>query len=245
MHSGNLLLVNAQHPLRQIDETGLIPADGQYPDILLKRPAANLLQLIFHKIASGDAIVPVSGYRSAAQQADIYNDSLKENGSTFTKKYVALPRCSEHHTGLAIDLGLRKETIDFIRPDFPYEGICAAFRKAAVCYGFVERYAQDKEHLTGIAHEPWHFRFVGFPHSIIMAENNLCLEEYIAFIKGYRAENKLVYRQNRRIKAEIYYLPFTGKTTEVSLPEGTLPQLSGNNADGFILTVWRKTDGQK
>lgn len=80
---------------------------------------------------SGDSIVPVSGYRSLNEQMDIYNDSLKDNGEDFTRKYVALPKHSEHQTGLAIDLGLNKEKIDFIRPDFPYDGICGTFRRFA------------------------------------------------------------------------------------------------------------------
>ena len=77
------------------------------------------------------------------EQQDIFKQSLKDNGRTFTQQFVALPGKSEHQTGLAIDLGLKKESIDFIRPDFPYIGICQQFREKSVPYGFIERYPRE------------------------------------------------------------------------------------------------------
>lgn len=79
-------------------------------------------------------------------------------------------------------MGLNKQDIDFIRPDFPYDGICGEFRKVAPNYGFIQRYTEDKEKITGISHEPWHFRYVGYPHSQIITERGLSLEEYIEFV---------------------------------------------------------------
>lgn len=71
--------------------------------------------------------------------------------------------CSEHETGLAIDLALAGEEPDFIRPPFPDRGICRRFRQRCADFGFVLRYPAGKETVTGIAHEPWHFRYVGVP----------------------------------------------------------------------------------
>ena len=107
-----------------------------------------------------------------------YLQSLLENGEEFTNKFVARPGHSEHQTGLAIDLGLKQPDIDFLRPNFPYEGICQTFRELAADYGFIERYPVGKEAITGIAHEPWHFRYVGVPHAKIMVDHNWTLEEY-------------------------------------------------------------------
>ena len=73
----------------------------------------------------------VSGWRSRAEQRQIWNDSLRENGEAFTRSYVALPGCSEHETGLAIDLAAEAPEIDFIRPDFPRDGVFAVFRRLA------------------------------------------------------------------------------------------------------------------
>ena len=131
IYCGNLMLVNAKYPLKTDDVSNLIPADMRFPDILMKRDAANVLQLIIEKLSAEKSIIPVSGYRTLREQTDIYFTSLKDNGEDFTQKYVALPGHSEHQTGLAIDLGLNKKEIDFIRPDFPYDGICNEFRKTA------------------------------------------------------------------------------------------------------------------
>ena len=235
IHEGNLILVNADYPLQEENTDELVPAGMDHPNMLLRRSAANVLQTVLEKTSAGKKIVPVSGYRSMAEQQQIYNDSLKENGAEFTKKFVALPGHSEHQTGLAIDLGLYSDHIDFICPDFPYNGICEVFRKAAPGYGFVERYPAEKETVTGIAHEPWHFRYVGFPHSEIMTDKKLTLEEYSDFIKKYTAEQPLIYRG-----IGIYYVPVHGDAAGICFPEGPIYQISGNNIDGFVVTIWRK-----
>ena len=242
------MLVNAQYPIKTGSVNGLIPADMRFPDVLMKCDAVNVLQLILNKISAENSIVPVSAYRSLKEQTDIYNASLKDNGKDFTKKYVALPNHSEHQTGLAIDLALNKNEIDFIRPNFPYEGICNEFRKVASDYGFIERYAKGKEKITGISHEPWHFRYVGYPHSKIMVENGLSLEEYVEFIKDYREDCRFLYRQTLEAETrteaeiEIYYIPSNGDITQIAMSDNCLYQISGNNMEGFIATVWRKND---
>lgn len=274
IYSGNLLLVNETYPLRRVQTRELITFDPRFPNIFLKRDAAHVLQLILEKISAGDRIVPVSGYRSAEEQADIFENSRKENGEEFTRKYVALPYHSEHQTGLAIDLGLNGEHIDFLCPDFPYEGICQRFRKAAPDYGFIQRYEKDKEQITGISHEPWHFRYVGYPHSKIMAASGMALEEYIAFIKDFREDRPYIYRQENGMEIRIYYISAeskaaptsghflrklngmgktdqtagpdaqritdrVGKSGVIHMPDDAVYQISGNNVDGLIVTVWR------
>ena len=242
VYCGNLLLVNAEYPLKNNNAESLIPADIRFPDILMKRDAAYVLQLVLEKICAGNSIVPVSGYRSLDEQFDIWNVSLRDNGEDFTRKYVALPNHSEHQTGLAIDLGLNEKEIDFIRPDFPYVGSCNEFRKAAPDYGFIERYAKDKEEITGISHEPWHFRYVGYPHSKIMQENGFSLEEYTQFIKAYLEDKKYLFEQAHRAEIEIYYVPAKDDKTLIKIPENCVYQISGNNIDGFVVTIWGKTD---
>ena len=239
IYRGNLLLVNASHPLMSDSSDDLIPADPRFPDIRLKRGAANVLQMILEKVSAGSAIVPVSGYRSREEQTSIFEKSLIENGEEFTRKYVALPGCSEHETGLAIDLALNGPNIDFIRPNFPYDGICGAFRHIAPEHGFIERYPAGKEDITGISHEPWHFRYVGCPHSEIMSERGLTLEEYTDFIRRFNTGKRLVYN-GKCSAAEVFFVPSAGEMTAVSLSEKDISVISGNNVDGFIVTVWRK-----
>lgn len=173
-----LVLANRDHPVTG-EPADLVSVSSEYPEIKLRKAAQTALTQLLHAIGGGQKIVPVSGYRSRNEQEKIYESSLQENGYEFTQKYVAIPGYSEHQTGLAIDLALNREPIDFIRPHFPCDGICGEFRNQAVQYGFIERYPQGKEHLTGIAYEPWHFRYVGYPHAEIMSKNGLTLEEYI------------------------------------------------------------------
>lgn len=240
IHSGNLILINAQNPLSQQHKAELMPADENHLNVLIERNAATMLSHILRHISCTDEIVPVSGYRSKKEQQQIYESSLKENGQAFTNKYVALPQCSEHQTGYAIDLALKKDEIDFICPDFPYSGICNEFRRAAPKYGLIQRYEKGKEKITGIAHEPWHFRYVGYPHSEIISSRNFSLEEYIDFIKAYTINTSPLKVPCGKTQAEIFYTKAAEEATTIEFEPSYLYQISGNNVDGFITTLWRQ-----
>lgn len=236
VHTGNLILVNASHGIQGTPKDVLVPACCRFPEILLQRCAATLLNELMKEINGWEYIVPVSGYRSQEEQQRIWDDSLRENGVEFTKKYVAVPGHSEHQTGLAIDLGLKAEHIDFIRPDFPYSGICQIFREKAAKYGFILRYPEGKEKITGIGHEPWHFRYVGAPHAQVMAEADLTLEEYIQFIRQFPHGSRpyLTKSGSRRVCIS-YFSTFPEKTALNSTCT-----VSGDNIGGFILTDYMK-----
>ena len=223
VYCGNLVLINAQYPIKCMDNGNLTTVDSYFPNVLLRSEAASALQKILSKIMAGKEIVPVSGYRSMKEQIAIYQNSLRDNGEAFTNQFVALPGHSEHQTGLAIDLGQNQKKIDF---------------------GFVERYPKEKETITGIAHEPWHFRYVGYPHSRIMVEHSLTLEEYVNFIKSYREDDRLLYSQEQNTAIEVYYVPALKSETTIIIPEQSAYQISGNNVDGFIITIRRKVNGQ-
>jgi D-alanyl-D-alanine dipeptidase/carboxypeptidase len=234
-------LINKLYPLaaQEIGHSlSLVPTWSQRPEILLEMKTAAVLSHLMSQIRCQDHILPVSGYRSRKEQLHIYTESLAKNGRDFTEKYVALPNHSEHQTGLAIDLALKKDNIDFICPDFPYEGICETFREKAPLYGFIERYQKGKEAVTGIAHEPWHFRYVGYPHSVIMKQYGLSLEEYVEMIRLYPYEEEHFITDINGQKIEIFYQKATMDHTELSLPEDSIYQISGNNVDGFIITIW-------
>lgn len=232
---GTLLLVNEKHPIKSDGNIRLLPLD-ENNEIFLESKAASLLSQLFQTIQSGNKIKPVSGYRSRFEQELIYINSLRDNGDVFTKKYVALPDCSEHQTGLAVDLAETSEVVDMLRPAFPYDGVCGDFRNFAAKYGFIERYGKEKEKLTGISHEPWHFRYIGYPHSMIMQEEKLCLEEYITFLKSYPYKgHHLFFGQT-----EVFFADAECAAAGLILPE-ECAQISGNNVDGFIVTIWRRT----
>ena len=230
---GPLILVNPTHPLRPQPGPELVPADPHRPGVLLERRCARLLRACVQAVGGGGGIVPVSGWRSQAEQQAIWDDTLEREGEDFTRKYVALPGCSEHQTGLAIDQGEAAGEIDFIRPRFPEDGVCGAFRRAAAGYGFIQRYRREKEAVTTIAEEPWHFRYVGAPHAALMEENGLCLEEYRDFVAEQPRRCALAGGR----AATVSWLPCPAEGLELPEPEGCW-QISGDNAGGFFLTVW-------
>lgn len=95
-----------------------------------------------------------------------------------------------------------------------------------------------KQNITHIAHEPWHFRYVGFPHSLIMKEKDLCLEEYHEFLKVYSIYQPYTYVVNHRV-FDIFYVPINQEEI-IALRSDAIYQVSGNNHDGVIVTVWRR-----
>lgn len=114
MFQGDLLLVNPSFPHHPLPHPDLVTVADT--DILLERRAAQALGSLMAAIGGWKEIVPVSGWRALEEQQAIWEDSLAENGLPFTQTYVAYPGHSEHQTGLAIDLGRRSASIDFIRP---------------------------------------------------------------------------------------------------------------------------------
>ena len=127
-----------------------------------------LLQLILAKIHCKNEIVAVSGFRTQEEQEKIWNDAMAESGLDFTKKYVAVPRHSE-----PLPFGGKYEQAHEYWKFSMYISLCN--QKI--------RYVSGKEQITGIGAEPWHFRYVGYPHSVIMTEKDMALEEYICFLK--------------------------------------------------------------
>lgn len=237
IYQGDLILVNKDNKIKTlVKEYNLKPVDDKYFDILFDYNANINLKKALEKIEAKDKIVPVSAYRSFDEQEKIYNDSIKENGEKFTKKYVALPNASEHQTGLAIDLGLNTKNIDFIRPKFPNRGICQKFREIASEYGFIQRYIKSKEKITNISNEDWHFRYVGYPHSKIIEDNNFCLEEYIKYLKRFKyGSNTLVFKDY-----EISYVKMNEETKIIQIEDNDIVTISGNNVDGIIITKRRR-----
>ena len=122
-----------------------------------------------------------AGWRSVNYQRQLFNNKVAEykaegfsqsRAESAASKTVADPGASEHHTGLAFDITV---------PGTSFKGTKQANWLAANCwdYGFILRYEEDKEAITGFVAEAWHFRYVGVEHAIIMRDEGLCLEEYV------------------------------------------------------------------
>ena len=227
---GPLILVNREYPMREEVKPKELRSVGK--GVYMRKEAALQLKLL---LRGTKEVVCVSGFRSRKEQEQLYRKSLEENGPDFTGKYVALPGRSEHESGLAIDLGEERDEIDFIRPAFPYYGVCQEIREKAPYLGFIQRYEKEKEAITGISREPWHFRYVGFPHSLIIAERKLSLEEYIQLLK----EEQRIFCKRGRRTVEIRYKTADCEKVEITqIPEGRPYQISGDNTGGFVVTIF-------
>lgn len=151
---------------------------------------------------------------------------------------MARPGCSEHQTGLAIDLGENGPEVDFLCPAFPDSGPCGALRRRAADFGFVLRYPKGKENVTGIGYEPWHFRYVGWPHAKLMEEKHLVLEEYLEWLHDFPLGGEpLRFRGLGRL-FELYYLP-AWAADSLTLPADVPCQRCDTNEGGVVLTLWR------
>lgn len=239
-HRGALPLVNDRHPLTVWPEAGVLVSvgtDAEERPVLLRRDAARMLAALLDSVHADGAIVPVSGWRAHEEQQALYAGSLRENGEAFTAAYVALPGCSEHESGLAIDVGERRGVIDFIRPAFPDTGVCGAFRRTAAQCGFIERYAEAKRPITHISGEPWHFRYVGVPHAAYIAAHGLALEEYAELLMHCTPASPLHTETGGRSYA-IFRVPLTQDGASFEVPGGALWQASADNCGGLVVTVW-------
>ena len=139
----------------------------------------------------------VSGWRSYDQQRTLMSETESERGWDYAHQIVAEVRASEHHTGLAIDLGIAGKDQDLICPDFSGP-LADRMRECADQFGFIFRYPKHKTEITEISEEPWHYRYVGLPHAQIIADHDWVLEEYAAFLKAYTKTNPYRYDDGQR-----------------------------------------------
>ena len=133
-----------------------------------------------------------SAYRSKEYQQEIYDSFVKDYGKDYADKFVAPVGCSEHHTGLAIDINIKvngawpKDNYELMKQEKMFKTI----HKYLSTYGFILRYPDEKEDITGYPYEPWHIRYVGEIVAKIIESNNYTLEEYLKNYSGVIVVNK-------------------------------------------------------
>lgn len=188
-----LILINAEHPLSadymetyQDDfvEIAFTRNDGR-PAQKMRREAAKALdEMLSAAREAGFTITVTSAYRSREYQKQLFDaavESYLARGMTrkealqLTKRYYALPGESEHESGLAADIHhLSCATLAFA-DTAEYRWLSENAHK----YGYILRYPEGKESVTGIAFEPWHFRYVGREAAKEIYRSGLCLEEFL------------------------------------------------------------------
>ena len=265
IYRGNLILVNADHEFRfpetREDVSVYDNKSSSYKvgdmTVTLSMTAIDafnkLIDDFYAQTACRDVmIVSGGGYRTEEFQRQLYAKRVETQGAEAAAKYVALPGNSEHHTGLAMDLTVYTDSGEghTLRG---YEK-CAWLVENFENYGFIMRYPEEKESITGIGYESWHYRYVGTPHSIIMKEKNMCFEEYVEYLHRIPEGQALLWNGVSEKIADIaetdnfyavYHVPASGnKDTEIIIPAGREYTVSGDNTEGFIITLMPMNGGQ-
>jgi len=128
--------------------------------------------------SEGIYLILASGYRSAKEQKEVYDEYEKGYGTEFADNIAARPGYSEHQTGLAIDM-YSKECAS--AKTFKDSKTYAWLMENAYKYGFILRYPENKKELTGYNYESWHYRYFGKDLAKKIHDSGLTYDEYYAF----------------------------------------------------------------
>jgi len=182
-----LILVNRDNPLSESYETELTSTKSGRVQMEVQTYNA-LVELLAEGETAGHTFWISSGYRSRETQQGLINSDVQAYISAGANAEEALEKtyrqtmpvgCSEHETGLAIDI------LDSLNPNMDEtqaDGEANIWlRTNCYKYGFILRYPKGKEDITGIDYEPWHFRYVGREAAEFMYMNDLTLEELIQY----------------------------------------------------------------
>lgn len=174
------ILVNKDNPLsKNYIPKNLVLANSQYKENILVNKK---VFYAFKKMKSaakkyGYDFDIMSGYRNYSYQENIYNKSLEEKGYVYTFRSIAKPGTSEHQTGLAIDICFYRNNHCYIEHELENAPELTWLINNSYQFGFILRYPQNKEDITGYNYEPWHYRYVG-SLAKYLTKNKLTIEEY-------------------------------------------------------------------
>lgn len=194
-----MFLVNKYNPLpKNFDdtiETELV-YEGDKKGYIDKRAAQYAKDMFAAAKEDGIDLWVISSYRTYDYQKQNFERSVQQrmdNGMSYDDAYadaakeVAMPGESEHNAGLAMDI-MSAEYTSMDDAGFENTEAFAWLDKHAAEYGFILRYPKNKESITDIIYEPWHYRFVGLYYANEIKKSGLCLEEYFAE-KGWTDED--------------------------------------------------------
>lgn len=246
VYSGSTILVNKDYP-SHIDGIDLVPLMEHMSEtyivadsnVYINRSIVDSINKMFddyHAVYGDNDIFVACAYRSYDTQLKLYNDEIA-SGSSSASDSVAPPGYSEHQTGYVFDLD-RIDDGGIAGIAFDGTGDTKWFLDNCANYGFIVRYPSDKVATTKYEYEPWHYRYVGVPHALYMKQENLCFEEYIDKLKETSVDAPLAVSDNSGGTWAMWYVKASdGDTTEISVPKDLEYEVSGNNVDGFIVTV--------
>ena len=181
-----MVLVNKENKLPDGWEEALDTVkikDSQGWDVEVEKTAYEAYLKLKEDLEKDDVRVDLdSAYRSVKEQKRIVKEFTEKYGKDYVKEYVAVPGYSEHHTGLALDLYLNIDGKDIYENEdmVKYPEVWAKIHKKLADYGFILRYMEGKEDITGYSYEPWHIRYIDDVDAAKeIAEKGITLEEYL------------------------------------------------------------------
>lgn len=157
---------------------------------IAKDMSDELQQLVNAAEADGESLMISSAYRSLEEQRDIHEEFVATQGEAAAAQYVLPPGASEHHTGLSIDFSsVSDECAEDSDTCSLSQSGAAWLAENAARYGFILRYLEGKQEITGVGYEPWHYRFVGIPLAKAISGSGLTFDEVVQQIApGYSKE---------------------------------------------------------
>ena len=163
----DILIANKTYPLPSTYNPGIDPVAN-----------AALQEMFAAAKVDGFELFVKSGFRSYQTQKNLYNNYFKRDGAAAADRYSARAGHSEHQTGLAFDIN---------KSNSSFAGSPEANWLAENCYkyGFIIRYPEGKEAITGYIYEPWHIRYLGVETATAVYNSGLCLEEYLGITSTY------------------------------------------------------------
>lgn len=179
------VLVNKYYPMPK----DYVPKDLTIPDVkysysgvyeksYMRSVTARAIECMFAEAKKKKfELKVVSAYRSYERQKVIYENNVNTQGKEKTQMVSAQPGCSEHQTGLAVDVssdsvGCTIEESFALCPEGKW------IARNCQNFGFIIRYPKGKSNITGYSYEPWHLRYVGVNLAKYIYKKNLTLEEY-------------------------------------------------------------------
>ena len=240
VNRGNLLLINHNNKYEIPDSNDLVSiAESKTKSYVVTDSVLLLSDTVIKPLndmmdafcdeTGCDTVAIASAFRDYQRQQEILDYYVSIVGLDDAKKWAASPGHSEHHSGLSVDFGIFN---DGVVKTFLRTGIYEWFFQNSDRYGFIPRYPGDKSDITKTANEPWHFRYVGLPHAYFIRQSGLCFEEYMEFIMDFTRGRPYC----ATFDGKAYEVYFT-RDTDILVPADSEADISGNNIDGFIVTV--------
>lgn len=189
IESWEFILANEYNSIGEYAPKGPVMLEGQPLD---ERIIEAMQAMVQDTRDQGLSVFLSSGYRSYSDQRYLYNKKKAEyppDGKDSNGRWIVLPPgTSEHQTGLCCDI-----TYIYVNPKDRSLAETPMYQyMSAHCheFGFIVRYPADKEDVTGVMYEPWHFRYVGVEAATYIMENGICFEEFVSLYKDiYTADN--------------------------------------------------------